>query len=70
MPRFDGTGPAGYGPMTGRGFGPCARGGFGFRRFQRWLPQDEVTELELAEKELTAELEAIRQRRKDLEGQK
>jgi hypothetical protein len=24
MPAFDGTGPAGMGPMTGRGFGPCA----------------------------------------------
>lgn len=69
MPRFDGTGPAGYGPMTGRGFGPCARD-FGFRQFQRWLPQDELTELELAEKELTAELEAVRQRKQDLEGQK
>lgn len=69
MPRFDGTGPAGYGPMTGRGFGPCAQG-FGFRRFQRWLPQDELTELELAEKELSAELEAVRQRKQDLKGQK
>lgn len=26
MPKFDGTGPQGQGPMTGRGFGPC--GGF------------------------------------------
>lgn len=24
MPYFDGTGPMGYGPMTGRGMGPCA----------------------------------------------
>ena len=23
MPRFDGTGPAGAGQMTGRGLGPC-----------------------------------------------
>ncbi|NLV26207.1 MAG: DUF5320 domain-containing protein [Methanomicrobiales archaeon] len=23
MPRFDGTGPQGWGPMTGRGFGYC-----------------------------------------------
>jgi len=28
MPRFDGTGPTGQGPMTGRGMGPCA-GGYG-----------------------------------------
>lgn len=27
MPRFDGTGPAGMGPRTGRGFGFC--GGYG-----------------------------------------
>ena len=26
MPRFDGTGPAGMGPMTGWGMGPCATG--------------------------------------------
>lgn len=24
MPKFNGTGPAGYGPGTGRGLGPCA----------------------------------------------
>ncbi|MDD2427065.1 MAG: DUF5320 domain-containing protein [Eubacteriales bacterium] len=24
MPRLDGTGPMGFGSMTGRGFGPCA----------------------------------------------
>lgn len=23
MPKFDGTGPQGRGPQTGRGFGPC-----------------------------------------------
>jgi Family of unknown function (DUF5320) len=35
MPRFDQTGPAGYGPGTGRGMGPCGRGmafGRGFCR--------------------------------------
>lgn len=26
MPNFDGTGPLGKGPMTGRGLGPCAKG--------------------------------------------
>ena len=29
MPRMDGTGPQGYGPMTGRGLGPC---GYGYGR--------------------------------------
>lgn len=33
MPYFDGTGPLGRGPLTGRGFGPCGDGyGFGFGR--------------------------------------
>jgi hypothetical protein len=26
MPRMDGTGPEGFGPMTGGGRGPCATG--------------------------------------------
>ncbi len=26
MPGFDRTGPAGYGPGTGRGMGPCGAG--------------------------------------------
>ena len=41
MPGFNQTGPAGYGPGTGRGMGPCGRGmavgrGFG-RGFGRGL---------------------------------
>jgi len=43
MPGFDGTGPQGQGPLTGRGEGPCApqagsgyrRGWFGRGRFDR-----------------------------------
>ena len=31
MPRFDGTGPLGYGPGTGWGMGPCGAG-MGWRR--------------------------------------
>lgn len=31
MPRFDGTGPAGAGPMTGRGLGSCGAG-YGYGR--------------------------------------
>lgn len=46
MPRFNGTGPLGFGPGTGWGLGPCGAGivwrrgfgrglgrGFGWRRF-------------------------------------
>lgn len=32
MPRFSGTGPAGMGPMTGWGRGPCNSAGAGWRR--------------------------------------
>jgi hypothetical protein len=37
MPRFDGTGPSGYGPGTGWGLGPCG-GGMGWRRSARRSP--------------------------------
>ena len=43
MPRFDGTGPRGQGPMTGRGLGPCGAGkgygrgyGMGYGRGYGW----------------------------------
>ena len=32
MPRRDGTGPMGYGPMTGWGMGPCREQGYGYGR--------------------------------------
>jgi len=32
MPGFDGTGPLGQGPGTGRGLGPCGAG-------VRWFPR-------------------------------
>lgn len=40
MPRGDGTGPMGYGPMTGRGFGYCAGyavPGYMHPGFGRWF---------------------------------
>lgn len=49
MPRYDGTGPRGYGPATGWGMGPCGcglgwrrgwGGGFGGRRFYGMSPID------------------------------
>jgi|LSQX01.3.fsa_nt_gb hypothetical protein len=39
MPRYDGTGPWGQGPMSGRGMGPCNRGfrgGMGHRFGGGW----------------------------------
>ena len=31
MPRFDGTGPNGQGPLTGKGMGVCNGGSVGFQ---------------------------------------
>lgn len=68
MPNLDQTGPAGAGPLTGRGFGPCAMGlrrgrglgGFWGRRLPRFQKQDIKDyiksleeELEEAKKQLT-----------------
>lgn len=41
MPRFNGTGPFGFGPATGWGLGPCGAGmawrrGWGFARRPHW----------------------------------
>jgi len=37
MPGMDGRGPAGEGPMTGRGLGRCTKDGEGTGRFGRGL---------------------------------
>lgn len=73
MPRFDGSGPMGQGPMTGRGLGSCNAGfsrggrcrGFGWRRF--FSPQEEKKDLESYREELKAELEVVE---KELEESK
>jgi len=68
MPRFNGTGPMGQGPRTGRGLGPCGGGyGFGFRRFIS--PKNELAALEDEEKMLEEELSAIREEKAALKGQ-
>ncbi len=56
MPGFDGTGPLGRGPMTGRGLGRCR----GFRRIPRWISKEEEVRL------LKEELEEINKRLKEL----
>ena len=54
MPRFDGTGPQGAGPLTGRGFGPCSGGlgrgrgyggRFGFGYGYKVIPQKDKKQL-------------------------
>lgn len=82
MPRMDGTGPAGQGPMTGRGMGPCGGGmragwcggcgrglGAGFGRFFR-SPKNQLQALEDEEKMLAEELEAVRAEKEALRAKK
>jgi len=86
MPRFDGTGPLGYGPGTGRGLGPCSAGigwrrgfGRGYGRFWGWGPynapyrmtQKEETETLKDEAEiLEEELKEIKERLAGLKAKK
>ena len=81
MPRFDKTGPLGFGPNTGWGMGSCGRlmgsqrgFGRGFGRFWRFGSQ--ITgkeEKEILEEELNLlqdELKSIKERLTELKGQK
>jgi len=83
MPRYDGTGPAGMGPRTGRGFGPCGLGlgwrrkfgvGRGLGRYFRWnWPQskeDQLKALASYEEALKEELEDIEQEKEGLNKEK
>ena len=68
MPRFNGMGPLGQGPGTGRGFGPCGAGyrrGFGFRRFfdraeERDVLKEEAGYLEQELKDIKARLAQLK----------
>jgi hypothetical protein len=78
MPRFDGTGPWGMGPMTGWGLGPCGAGqawrrglgrgfGRGFWGYGPYYPAypDRITKEE--EKELlAAEAEDLEEELKEI----
>jgi hypothetical protein len=79
MPRQDGTGPTGMGPMTGRGFGPCGLGlgwrkRFGPRRglgryFSWSWPQtqkDQAKALTDYRKALEEELEDVKKEEREL----
>jgi hypothetical protein len=77
MPRFDGTGPLGFGPGTGWGMGPCGAGmgwrrGFG-REFglRRLYTKKEESEILKEEVEiLEEELKAIKERLSELKAKK
>ena len=70
MPGFDGTGPMGYGPLTGRGLGPCGCGrgrGFGFRRQVTLTKDEEKKILEEELKEIDLEKQEVSKRLKSME---
>ena len=73
MPRFDGTGPNGEGPMTGRGLGPCGRGlrrgfgrGFG-RGFRNRIAEPVNLTKEQEKKVLEAELAELEAEKAEIE---
>ncbi len=83
MPAFDGTGPQGAGPMTGRGMGPCGRGrgmgrgmgfGFGWRRqrglgrFYSGVQAWKKEDLEDYKKALQEELEDVDKELKEIKS--
>ena len=63
MPRFDGSGPQGRGPRSGRGIGCCGR------RRQFFSPKNELAFLEEEEKVLEEELAIIREEKMALKDQ-
>ena len=79
MPRLNGTGPAGQGPLTGRGLGPCGRGmclgrgyGMGYGRFtgRTYLSRgEEAADLEEEAKNLESDLKALKERIADIKGE-
>lgn len=75
MPNFDGSGPMGYGAMTGRGMGCCGarsgrfRGwGLGLGRFRS--AKNNLLALEEEEALLKEELAVIEEEKKALRSQK
>lgn len=66
MSKFDGTGPLGYGPLTGRGFGRCR--GFGWRSQQvqfseaeeRKILESELVEIEAEKREIEKRLKEMK----------
>ena len=82
MPKFDGTGPQGMGPMTGRGFGPCGFGmgckhcgrGRGLGRYFGWndpqTKEEEIEDLLAYKKALLEEIEDIEKDLNDVQKTK
>ena len=66
MPKFDGTGPKGQGPRTGRGFGNC-RGGSGFLRRPNTSVNSGKTDQGGTKETFIGQKKAIEQKLSDLE---
>lgn len=74
MPKFDQTGPLGYGPKTGQGLGPCGQGNTNraglnrapCNRRRNWTKEDELSSLEYEKGMLERELEAVKEKLKIL----
>jgi len=82
MPGFNGTGPIGMGPKTGRGFGPCGLGlgwrrrfgaGRGLGRYFSWnWPQNQKDQLEAIKQykeALKEEMEDVEKEEKELQSE-
>lgn len=72
MPYFDGTGPLGNGPLTGRGLGFCGFGrrmGFG-RGYRHWFrsptAEEERQDLEAYRKDLEEELARVKAQEEEI----
>jgi hypothetical protein len=80
MPGFNGTGPMGQGPMTGRGLGPCGGGmawgrgcgrGWGARFFGYGRNRGySLEDLEAEKKLLEGDLQSINQEISDFKKEK
>ena len=66
MPRFDGTGPNGMGPMTGGRRGDCRARGLGRGRLGRF--RDSAEEIEALEKYKEKFIDEIKRLEKDVKN--
>ena len=64
MPRFDGTGPYGLGPETGRGRGRCNRNDIERRNdiAQHLTPKEQLEYLKASKKKIELEISALEKR--------
>jgi hypothetical protein len=69
MPWRDGTGPFGYGPMTGRWIGPCGRGVWRHPFYgPKLTKEEERAVLEDGVKELETEIKSAKERLAELQS--